>query len=351
MTANQPPFSPDDGRSSPTTPGAVVAPQVGAGGPPPIAPVAPAPGAGQPAAAGGEQVNDEMKNIAEALARAEAMKPLEAPITDVYSPAADKEAARKKLRDSYDAAVAKDGALRIKFDAAVKSFDRTATDMSKGDGNILDKWLNDAFGDNKPLTVLLDERKELKPKFAAQMGDRQKARAEKDAEAKKWAARYADWSAPVDKITAQIGTYADKIDKLNADINNEVNSNLAMTTFWFDFAPKHLQIQSAIDADVKKAVDKVAAKLVPYDDLANLLKIGAERDDGSLHLVATGDDAEAKRKEVLAKWKTAAEQLASADATFKLQPDDLATIKQRWDKLKDDAWVAEAKKISEPIKN
>jgi hypothetical protein len=352
MTADQPPLSPDDGQSSPTTPGAVVVPQVGAGGAP-AAPVAPAPaaGAGQSASAGGEQVKDEMKNIAEALARAEAMKPLEGPITDVYSPAEDKKAALKKLRDAYAAAITKDGPLRTKFDAARKSFDRAATDMNCGSGSALDKWLEYAFGANGPYKTLLDWREVLKSKVAPQMGPKEQARAEAQAETKKWAARYADWSAPVDKITAQIGQYADKIDKLNADINNEVNRNVAMTTFWFEVATRHLQLESKLSAEVKAAVDKVAAKLTSYSDLKEILKLGNERADESLYLVATADEAEAKRRTVLVKWKAAAEKQAEAEADFKLNPDDLATYKTRWDKLKDDAWIAEAKKIPEPSKS
>jgi hypothetical protein len=293
---------------------------------------------------------DEIKQIAKALALAEAMKPLEGPITDVYSDAEDKKAARQKLKDAYTAAIAKDGPLRTKFDAAKKSFDRAATDMNRGSGT-LDKWLEYAFGANGPYKKLLDEREDLKSKFTPQMGPNEKARAEKQAETKKWAAHYADWSAPVDKITAQIGQYADKIDKLNADINNEVNRNIAMTTFWFEVAPRHLQLESEFAAEVKDAVDKVAAKLTKYSDLKEILKIGTERDDEALYLIATADEAEKKRRTVLDKWKAAAEKQADADADFKLNPDDIATYKQRWDKLKDDVWIAEAKKIPEPSKS
>lgn len=294
---------------------------------------------------------EQIKQIAKALALAEAMKPLEGPITDVYSDAEDKKAARQKLKEAYTAAIAKDGPLRTKFDAAKKSFDRAATDMNRGSGSALDKWLEYAFGAKGPYKALLDAREDLKSKVAPQMGPNEKARAEKQAETKKWAARYADWSAPVDKITAQIGQYADKIDKLNADINNEVNRNVAMTTFWFEVAPRHLQLESEFAAGVEDAVDKVAAKLASYSDLKDLLKIGTERDDESLYLVATADKAEEKRRTVLDKWKDAAEKQADAETDFKLNPDDMATYKQRWDKLKDDAWIAEAKKIPEPPKS
>lgn len=336
-----------DGCPAANTPAPSAGPQSG----PPPATGAPT---GAPTSGGGgakPDKNEQIKEIAKALARAEAMKPLEGPITDVYSDADDKKAARQKLKDAYAAAIAKDGPLRAKFDAAKKSFDRAATDMNRGNGSVLDSWLEYAFGADGPFGKLLDEREALKPKFTEPGGPNQKDRAEKEAAVKKWAARYADWSAPVDRITAQIARYAEKIDKLNADINNEVNLNASMTTFWFEVAPLHLQLESAFAAGVKDAVDKAAAKLAKYSDLKGILKIGPERDDESLYLVATADDAENKRRAVLDKWKAAAEAQADAEAAFKLKPDDLATFKLRWDKLKDDAWVAEARKIPEPSKS
>lgn len=186
------------------------------------------------------------------------------------------------------------------------------------------------------------------------MGPNEKARADAQAATKKWAARYADWSAPVDKTTAQIGQYADKIDKLNADINNEVKPYAAVTTFWLVVAPLHLQLAPELDANVQTAVDKVATELGKYPGFADFLKIGGLRTDGSLYFVRdrnlAPDAAEAKRKWVLDKWKAAAVTQAEAEAKFKTAPDDLAAYKQRWDKLKDDAWIAEAKTIPEPPK-
>ncbi len=183
------------------------------------------------------------------------------------------------------------------------------------------------------------------------MGELERARADAQATTKTWAARYADWSAPIDKITAQIGQYADKIDKLNADINNDINRFTAITSFWFEIAPKHLQLLPDLDTTVQKTVDKVAAKLAGYPDLKDLLTIGAKRNDsdGSLYVVATAADAAAKRADVLGEWQTAAAAQADAEATFKLAPDDIASSKQRFDTLKDGGWVTEAKQKSEPL--
>ena len=46
---------------------------------------------------------------------------------------------------------------------------------------------------------------------------------------------------------------------------------------------------------------------------------------------------------MLAGWKGAAERQAAAEADYKLRPDDAGALKQRWDKLKDDGWLKQAK--------
>jgi hypothetical protein len=315
-------------------------PPVGGGG---IPTPEPGPKPGQPPAPG---PRNAIEQIAYDLALAEAMKPLQGPITDVYSMAADAVAARQKLRDSYDTAVAPDGPLMVKWLAAKASFDRTAVDMDSD--KRLDDWLAWALGDKGALKALLHERATLAAELATPMGPNEKRRAEAQEATKGWAAHYANWSAPVDKITAQIGQYAAKISPLNADINNEVNRNAALTSFWFEVAPKHLQLAPKLGADVAVAVDKVVAAVKGYDDLQAQLTVGAQRHDGSLYLIANGQDAEDQRKAVLDEWRAAATRQADAEATFKLAPDDAATRKQRWDKLKGDVWIAEAKKLPEP---
>ena len=296
---------------------------------------------------------DLLKKMAEDLAVAEARKPLEVPFSDVYSSSADKLDARQKLKQAYADAIAPNGPLIAKFNAAKKSFNRAVLDMATapaGAKSALDAWLDFAFGDPGHIKHLLGRRKELAAKVTMPSGKREQARADAQAETKRWAARYADWSMPVEKITAQIGQYADKIDKLNADINNDVNRMSAMTAFWFEVAPKHLQLAPDLDANVKAAVDKVAARLAEYGDLKHLLTIGSERfaADGSLYLAPDADKAAANRETVLGKWNDKAVAQAQAEAAFKLDPDDLASAKQHYDKLKDDGWIAEAKKFAEP---
>lgn len=294
-----------------------------------------------------------LAKMAKDLAIAEARKPLEGPFSDVYAPTTDKLAARKKLHDAYADAAAASGPLKTRFDTAKKSFNRSVLDMAAvpaGGTSALDAWLKFAFDAPGELKNLLTDRKDLAAKVTAPAGPLEQARTNAQAATKAWAARYTDWSAPVDKITAQIGQYADKIDKLNADINNEVNRMGAMTSFWFEVAPRHLQLAPDIDAGVKAAVDKVAAKLAGYGDLKDLLTIGGTRfaNDGSLYFVADADTAASNREKVLEIWNDKAVAQAKAEAAFKLAPDDIASSKQRYDKLKNDGWIAEAKKIPEP---
>ncbi|MFN7398626.1 MAG: hypothetical protein ACK5SX_06070 [Sandaracinobacter sp.] len=316
------------------------------------APAAPdAPGEPTP-----EERRKRLSRMAEDLAIAEARKPLEGPFSDVNADTEDKRAARLKLKEAYAAATAATGPLRAKFDAAKKSFNRAVIDMAavpaapSGAVSALDAWLKFAFDSSGGrVNTLLNERKDLKTKTATPGGPNEQARADAQAATKAWATRYADWSAPVEKLTAQIGLYADKIDKLNADINNEVNRMAAMTSFWFEVAPRHLQIATDLEAGVKTAVNKVAAKLAGYEDLKDLLTIGSARfaTDGSLYLVADADTAARNRETVLENWNTSAIKQAKTEAAFKLAPDDFATNKQRYDKLKDDGWIAEAKKFPE----
>ena len=294
-----------------------------------------------------------LKKMAEDLALAEARKPLEGPFSDVHSPSADKVEARGKLERAYADAIAPAGAMMTKFNAAKKSFNRAVLDMATapaGGQSALDTWLDFAFGDPGHIKKLLETRKELAGKIAAPSGTREQARADAQAATKRWAARYADWSMPVEKITAQMGQYADKIDKLNADINNDVGRMSAITAFWFEVAPKHLQLAPDLDPNVRAAVDKVAAKLADYGELKTLLTIGSERfpGDGSLYLAPDADTTATNRETVLGKWNERAVAQAKAEAEFKVDPDDIASAKQQYDKLKDEGWIAEAKKFAEP---
>jgi hypothetical protein len=291
---------------------------------------------------GGNASSDPTADIQKNIALAEAMKPLEGPTADLYSP--DKQPARDALQKAYAKTTAQDGDLRTKLDAAHKKFDRAASDMAPR----LDEWIK--LLSSGPLADTLRRREDTKTQLDARSGDREKARANAQADAKNWADRHADWSAPADKMTALIGTYVDKIDKLNADINNDVNRDAAILSFWFEVAPAHLQIDDKYDTlsgDAKSAVDKVKGALGDYKDLAAALVPGKDRKDGSLWLIAPAD-LDSKRKWVLDQWIKAAGAQADAEAKYKQNPDDAASLKQQWDKLKDDTWIKDAKAALTP---
>src|SRR5207237_503118 len=78
--------------------------------------------------------------------------------------------------------------------------------------------------------------------LAATLGAREKARNAAVDASKDWAARFADWAAPGDTIDKLVSAYLGQIDKLNADINNEVAADTAILSFWAEIAPRHLQV-------------------------------------------------------------------------------------------------------------
>lgn len=290
-------------------------------------------GAGSGGSSGGGST-DPTSDILKSLALAEAMKPLEGPTADLYSP--DKEKARKDLEKAYAKGVEDTGDLRVKLKKAHERFDRAASDMV---GQRLTDWLK-LFDADSALGKLLSERKSARTEFEKTLGANEKARAQAQAETKRWADAFANWSSPVDKMTALVGEYADKIDKLNADINNDVSRDAAMLSFWLEVAPKHLQLDDQpLSGNAKSAVDQVAGVLKNYS-LGGKLQNGKARGDGSLYIT---DDLSAARQGVLRNWIEAAKAQAAAEAAFKEKPDDVATRKQRWDKLRDDAWLSEAK--------
>jgi len=304
--------------------------------PPPPAPPAP------PAPPPGDWGNDPQRVIATQLALADAMKPIEAAAADLYS--LDREAARVAIADKYAKAVAPGGDLRRKLDAANANFNETAGFMV----DALDDWVTKIA--SGPLHILLAQRAKTRTGVDAMLGARERARAVAQETAKAWGARFADWSAPADTITKIVAGYADQINKLDIDINGGNAPAAAILSFWFEVAPKHLQVSDgALSDDAKTALGKVKNALAQagFNDLANGLDPATARNAGGVYLIAPAD-LPAKRVAVLTKWKDAAVARAAAEADFKLDPDDAATLNQRWSTLKDDAWIKGAKALLTP---
>lgn len=285
---------------------------------------------------------DAIATITENLFLADAMRGVATATEDLYSDAPDKVKAAKDIVDAYRAAWQADppGELRTKFNLADQNFVRTAGEME----GRFDAWLARLLADDGALDVVLGQRRQVGFRLAATRGERESDRDDAKAQAAYLAARFDDWKDPAKKIAALIGEYADKIDRLNIDIGRGVKPDLAMFSFWFEIAPKHLQIRpDALPPPVAAMATKLHDALEDLaPDVARLFLVGPQREDGRLYLIAADDLAE-HRGDVLEAWTDAARAQAEAEAAFKLRPDDAAALKPRWDKLKDDGWVKDAK--------
>ena len=300
------------------------------------------------AAADDPEPAEQLAEIAESVALAEVMKPVATATEDLYATAPDKVKARRAIVDDYAKALSTPpGDLLAKYDAADRRFVRTAQDMAETLEGWIERLLTDAGG-TSAVARALGERAQLRARLKALTGGRESARLLAQAETKWWADRFADWSAPGAKMSALVADYAGKIEKLNADTNNDINADLAIFSFWFEIAPKHLQLRNEpLDDDViEKQIDDLKTALGPGSDLAAQFELGSARSDGSLYLIPA-DALEQRRRDVLAGWKGAAERQATAEADYKLRPDDAGALKQRWDKLKDDGWLKQAKSALE----
>jgi hypothetical protein len=290
----------------------------------------------------------QLAEIAKSVALAEVMKPVATATEDLYATAPDKVKARRAIVDDYAKALSTPPAdLLAKYEAAHRRFVRTAQDMAETLEGWIERLLTDAGG-TSAVARALGERAQLRARLKALTGGRESARLLAQAETKWWADRFADWSAPGAKMSALVADYAGKIEKLNADINNDINADFAIFSFWFEIAPKHLQLRNEpLDDDVIEGqIEDLKTALGPGSDVAAQFELGSARQDGSLYLIPA-DALEQHRRDVLAGWKGAAERQATAEADYKLRPDDAGALKQRWDKLKDDGWLKQAKSALE----
>src|SRR4051794_6656668 len=271
---------------------------------------------------------EQLAEIAESVALAEVMKPVATATEDLYATAPDKVKARRAIVDDYAKALSTPpGDLLAKYEAAHRRFVRTAQDMAETLEGWIERLLKDAGG-TSAVARALGERAQLRSRLAALTGGREGARLPAQAETKWWADRFADWSAPGAKMSALVADYAGKIEKLNADINNDINADLAIFSFWFEIAPKHLQLRNEPldDEVIEKQIDDLKTALGPDSDLAAQFELGSARQDGSLYLIPA-DALEQRRRDVLAGWKGAAERQATAEADYKLRPDDAGALK------------------------
>ena len=171
---------------------------------------------------------EQLAEIAESVALAEVMKPVATATEDLYATAPDKVKARRAIVDDYAKALSTPpGDLLAKYEAAHRRFVRTAQDMAETLEDWIERLLTDAGG-TSAVARALRERAQVRSRVAALTGGREAARLLAQAETKWWADRFADWSAPGAKMSALVTDYAGKIEKLNADINNDINADLAI---------------------------------------------------------------------------------------------------------------------------
>ena len=290
----------------------------------------------------------QLAQIAESVALAEVMKPVATATEDLYATAPDKVKARRAIVDDYAKALSTPpGDLLAKYEVAHRRFVRTAQDMAETLEGWIERLLKDAGG-TSAVARALGERAQLRSRLAALTGGREGARLLAQAETKWWADRFADWSAPVDEdVGAGRGLRRQdrKAQRRHQQRHQRRSGDLS---FWFEIAPKHLQLRNEPldDEVIEKQIDDLKTALGPDSDLAAQFELGSARQDGSLYLIPA-DALEQRRRDVLAGWKGAAERQATAEADYKLRPDDAGALKQRWDKLKDDGWLKQAKSALE----
>jgi hypothetical protein len=291
----------------------------------------------------------DLVEVVESAAQADALKAVSGALEDVLSSAPDKRDARNKLLADYTKAAGERplGDLRRKYEDANTRFLNAATDMLRkaaGEQSRLELWIERYLADGKPLRGLLIGYKQLRDRLAARAGPRERARDTAAASAKAWQSAFAAWAPPHTQMGALIDSYGPKIDKLNAQINNNVDADLAIYSFWFEVAPSHLQLRNeTVTGANAPGADLLAAALAGFDDELNGLKAGSERGDGSLFLILP-EGLAGKREKVASKWREAAIAQGQAEAAYKLRPDSAAALKARADALQQNR-AADAKAL------
>jgi hypothetical protein len=292
----------------------------------------------------------DLVEVVESAAQAEALKAVSGALEDVLSSAPDKRDARNKLVADYGKAAGERplGDLRRKYEDANTRFLNAATDMLRkaaGEQSRLELWIQRYLTtDDNSLRGLLLGYKQLRDRLAARSGPREAARDAAAAKAKAWQQAFAAWTAPHGQMGALIDSYGPKIDKLNAQINNNVDADLAIYSFWFEVAPSHLQLRAeTVTGANAPGADLLSAALAGFDDELNGLKAGSERGDGSLFLILP-EGLAGKREKVASKWREAAIAQGQAEAAYKLRPDSAAALKARADTLQQNR-AADAKAL------
>ncbi|MDB5693511.1 MAG: hypothetical protein JWO81_2574 [Alphaproteobacteria bacterium] len=291
---------------------------------PPAAPASPSPAPPPPSP---ESILREIKLAA---VRAELLKPVGAATEDLFSIDPAKYKAREAIKSAYAKAAgtaAAPGKLRLDYKAADAQFRLTAEDMVPR----LDAWIAKYLAPGQPVYALLDARLKAGESVDERSGPAELKRDRAAAATRQWASRFADWSAPDKGI--EIQTVAE-MQKLNGNINNQVDPDYSIYRFWFEIAPKHLGAgDKSVAAGELKSLDKIRAALAPhFPALTGAFDSGADRLDGPVYLLDPGE-LEAKRAAIRQAWEDAAKAQAEPDVDYQIAPDDTASLKTRRDQL------------------
>ena len=273
------------------------------------------------------------KEIALGAAVAEALKPIAPATEEIWSPDPARKQVRDALQKAYATATEAEGPLRVKYDAAMASFVRAATDLlssSGGGKSRLETWIAAYLDKGKPIHALFTARAVLVTRLKPRSGIRERKLGVKRTATARYAEAHKGWSDPVAAIDAAIGGSAGEIDQLNADINLDRNADHAIYRLWFDHAPRLLQLSPTKVEGTVPGLDKITAALGDFPERIDALKSGADRNDGSLYL-ADAAKLPQVREAVLDAWKAAAKEQAEAEAAFTLRPDDTAALAARLD--------------------
>lgn len=278
--------------------------------------------------------DSRFKENALSAALADALKPIGPATDEIWSPDAARQQTRDALGKAYGKATQADGPLGAKYAKAMASFAKAAGDLlstTGGGTSKLDSWIAAYLDKGKPIETLFRGQTDLAKRLAPRGADRETKRDEQRATTARYADAYKAWADPVGTIDGMIGSRADEIDTLNADINVGRDADYAIYRLWFEHAPKLLQLSpKTVDDTAAPGLGKITAALTDFQERKKALQSGIDRKDGSIWLVDAGGFAKA-RQDVLDGWKAAAKKQAEAEANFTLRPDDTATLKARLD--------------------
>jgi hypothetical protein len=283
-------------------------------------PTAPSPPSPSPA--------DIFREIKLAAVTAELLKPVAAATEDLISADPAKQKARDAIHSAYAKAAgttASPGRLRLDYLGAEDKFRIVADDMEPR----LDAWIARWLAPTGALHSLIKQRMKAAGLAEERAGPLEGARDKAAARTRKWAAKFADWSAPDKRI--EIPPVAE-MTTLNNSINNKTDLDYSIYRFWFDIAPKLLGAAETEPAGLAGLGKIRTALKTDFPALAEALEPGGARLDGPVYLLDPGALG-AKREAIRKAWEAAAKAQIDPEIKYRAEPDDTASVVKRREQL------------------